>query len=195
MITIVDYGVGNLSSVQRALTYLGRSSLIASDGDTIARAERIILPGVGHFSSTARLKDNGTKDAIRQAIQRGTPFLGICLGMQWLYEGSEEAPEQPGLGLFQGRSKGFPTNVKSPHVGWNSVHLRGSSRLLKNIQDGVFTYYTHSYRVAANEGTAVTEYSGPFVAAVEKDNVFGVQFHPEKSSVAGLTILTNFCQL
>jgi glutamine amidotransferase len=131
-----------------------------------------------------------------QSISRGIPFLGICVGMQWLFEGSTEAPETPGAALFPGQCCKFPPQVKSPHVGWNRIELRHESRLLRGIQDGAFLYYTHSFRAPVVEQTAAcTHYGGTFSAAVERDNIFGAQFHPEKSGPTGLRILENFCAL
>ncbi len=155
----------------------------------------MVLPGVGHFSTMRRLVDSGLQDAIADTIARGVPFLGICLGMQWLFEGSTEAPEVKGLGLFQGMCERFPSGVKSPHVGWNDVSAAGSSRLLKGVPQQAFVYYTHSYRAPVVDGVvATTCYGEAFAAAVERENVFGVQFHPEKSGEAGLQILKNFCE-
>jgi glutamine amidotransferase len=203
-ITIVDYRAGNLASVQKALRHLGFQSKVTESPDEIECADRILLPGVGHFATMQRLADSGMKDAIQQAIARGVPFFGICLGMQWLFEGSTEAPQVPSLGLFHGLCERFPTTVKSPHVGWNdldfiseqSASTRSPSRLLSEVSPDAFVYYTHSYRAPVTEGViATTNYGGPFAAAVERDNIFGVQFHPEKSGAAGLQILKNFCEV
>ncbi len=195
MIAIVDYQAGNLASVQKALKYLGRDALVTSDPEALRRSERIILPGVGHFATMQRLADSGMRDAISEAISAGKPFLGICLGMQWLFDGSAEAPEVPGLGLFRGTCERFPEGVKAPHVGWNNMEPRGMTRLFAGVPHEAFVYFTHSYRAPVVDGVvAVTEYGGPFAAAVERDNVFGVQFHPEKSGSAGLQILKNFCE-
>lgn len=198
MITIVNYRAGNLASVQKALAHLGFESIVTEDADTVRRAERILLPGVGHFSATQRLAGNGVRSAIAEAIQRGVPFLGICVGMQWLFAGSTESPETTGLGLFEGRCERFETELKVPHVGWNNiVALHGaSSRLLRGVERDPFVYYTHSYRAPVVPGVvATTHYGEDFAAVVERDNVFGVQFHPEKSSTAGLQMLKNFCEV
>ncbi len=195
MIAVVDYKAGNLASVQKALTHLGFASVVSSDPEVIRRAERIILPGVGHFATMQRLADSGLRDAIAEAISAGRPFLGICLGMQWLFDGSEEAPEVQGLGLFKGMCEHFPDQVKAPHVGWNDMQPRGLTRLFAGVPHEAFVYFTHSYRAPVVEGVvATTEYGGAFAAAVERENVFGVQFHPEKSGTAGVQILNNFCE-
>ncbi len=195
MITIVDYSAGNLASVRKAFEYLGCETCIAGDPEEVARAQRIVLPGVGHFSSTARLEQRGLKDAIKERIAVGTPFLGICVGMQWLFEGSEEAPGCAGLGVFPGFCERFPEGTKSPHVGWNSIAVT-PARLMRGLGDGAFVYFTHSYRAGIGAATvAVTEYGSPFSAAVERENVFGVQFHPEKSGPLGLALLRNFVEL
>jgi imidazole glycerol-phosphate synthase subunit HisH len=196
MIAIVDYGAGNLVSVKKALDWLGQQSVITSDPDQVARAERIVLPGVGHFASTASLGGSGLQDAIREAIARGIPFLGICVGMQWMLESSQEAPETTGLGLFAGECERFPASVKSPHVGWNQLEMNSTSRLFRGVPASPFVYFTHSYRVPVSTATAACcEYGGRFSAAIERDNLFGVQFHPEKSAGIGLQVLGNFCAL
>ncbi len=195
MIAIVDYKAANLASVQKAIAHLGFQSQITGDPEVVRRAERIILPGVGHFSTMQRLQDSGLRDAISGSIQKGIPFLGICVGMQWLFAGSTEAPETPGLGLFEGMCEHFPKGVKSPHVGWNDLQTRGESRLLHGLAKDAFVYYTHSYRAPVSDGVvATTDYGSPFAAAVERGNVFGVQFHPEKSGAPGMQILKNFCE-
>lgn len=196
MIAIVDYGAGNLRSVKRALDHLELESQVTRDPESVLSARKIVLPGVGHFASTSRLTETGLRTAIDTSIRRGTPFLGICVGMQWLFEGSTEAPGTTGLGIFSGCCTRFQGEMKVPHVGWNSIEISGESRLLAGVDSGAFVYYTHSYRAPVSEGTiAVTEYGVPFAAAVERDNVFGVQFHPEKSAEAGLRILKNFGDL
>jgi glutamine amidotransferase len=195
VIAIVDYRAGNLASVRKALDHLGQKSQITDDPEVVARAEKIILPGVGHFAATQVLESSGLKTAMAEAIARGTPFLGICVGMQWMFEGSEEAPDVAGLGLFRGRCARFPADMKVPHVGWNRLQQRSESRLLRGIAPDAFVYYTHSYRAPLVDGAvAETEYGGAFAAVVERDNVFGAQFHPEKSAAAGLSLLRNFCE-
>lgn len=196
MIAIVDYGAGNLVSVKKAVDFLGHASAITSDPAEVAQSRSIILPGVGHFSSTATIGESGLRDAVAEAIRRNVPFLGICVGMQWMFEGSQESPETAGLGLLQGECERFPANVKSPHVGWNDLEVAASSVLFRGIKAPPFVYFTHSFRVPANGTTvAYCEYGGRFSAAVEKDYVFGVQFHPEKSGEIGLQVLRNFCSL
>ena len=194
MITIIDYRAGNLASVQKAITYLGVASQVTEDPDVIRRADQLLLPGVGHFSATARLAESGVRGAVVEAINRGVPFMGICVGMQWLFEGSTEAPDVPGLGLFKGMVERFTGDLKVPHVGWNTIETTAPARLLQCIHDEGFVYYTHSYRAPVVEGVvATTCYGERFAAAVERDNVCGVQFHPEKSSAVGLQMLRNFC--
>lgn len=195
MITIIDYKAGNLASVQKAFAHLGCVTEITSDPDVVGRASRLVLPGVGNFSATSVLAESGVRRAIEDAIGRGVPFLGICVGMQWLFAGSEEAPGVCGLGAFPGACARFPAAVKAPHVGWNTVRCAAESRLLRGVDSEFFVYYTHSYRAPAGDGTVgCTEYGGEFAAVVERDNIFGVQFHPEKSAEAGLRLLGNFVQ-
>jgi len=196
MIAIVDYGAGNLVSVKKAVDWLGYDCAITTNPAQVETAAKIILPGVGHFASTTSLERTGLKQAIADSIDRGTPFLGICVGMQWMFAGSQESPETVGLGLFPGECERFPANVKSPHVGWNDLEIDASSRLFRGVKPSSFVYFTHSFRVPANGTTvAYCEYGGRFSAAVERDNLFGVQFHPEKSGEVGLKLLGNFCSL
>jgi len=196
MIAIVDYGAGNLVSVKKALDWLGQEFAITSAPADVAKASKIVLPGVGHFASTAALARSGLQDAIANAIEIGTPFLGICVGMQWMFERSQESRETSGLGLLQGECERFPASVKSPHVGWNQLEVNPSSRLLRGVPSASFVYFTHSFRAPVAETmVACCEYGGRFSAAVERDHVFGVQFHPEKSGEIGLKILNNFCGL
>ena len=203
MIAVIDYKAGNLTSVVKALRHLGADDVVITQSPAeVLRASKIVLPGVGHFQSTQLLTDLGLTQATREAVANGTPFLGVCVGLQWLYEGSTEAPETPGLGHFPGRCERFPatfegTDLKSPHVGWNSLeNIRPDSRLLRNIEPGSFVYFTHSWRAPLSSDTAAaTLYGGAFTAAVERDNVMGVQFHPEKSAETGLQILKNFLDL
>ena len=197
MITLVDYKAGNLTSVRKAFTHLGQESVVTDDPALVRQATAIVLPGVGHFFTTERLTSSGVREAVCEAIERGVPFLGICVGMQWQFAGSTEAPEAPGLALFEGACERFNTTLKVPHVGWNQIRRApGSapSRLLEGVPDDSFVYFTHSYRAPVVDGvSAVTTYGETFAAAVERDNVFGVQFHPEKSGDTGLRILKNFC--
>jgi glutamine amidotransferase len=195
-IAIVDYGAGNLNSVKKAFDYLGAKVMVTTQPETIAAADKIVLPGVGHFSALSGLDNTGLREAVLQGANAGKPFLGICLGMQWLFEGSDEAPEFAGAGIFAGRCRPFPSSVKSPHVGWNSLAVRGGSRLLRDVLPESFVYYTHSFQAPVVAATrAATEYGPPFSAVVEQGNIFGVQFHPEKSWTVGLLILKNFCEL
>jgi len=195
-IAIVDYGAGNLVSVKKAFDWLGQESVITSDPAQVATAQKIVLPGVGHFASTAALTQSGLRDAISHAIQNGVPFLGICVGMQWMFERSQESPETPGLGLFRGQCEHFSAEVKAPHVGWNQLEVASTSRLFRDLPAWFFVYFTHSYRASiGEETTARSDYGGAFSAAVERDNVFGLQFHPEKSGELGLKLLGNFCAL
>lgn len=195
MIAIVDYQAGNLASVRKAFDHLGYESTITSDPEVIARADKIVLPGVGNFEATTALS-GALQEVIVNAIDRQIPLLGICLGMQWMFAASQEAPRLRGLGLFAGECEKFPTKVKSPHVGWNRVQVRGTSRLLRGLPQDSFVYFTHSYRAPIVEATVGDcEYGGTFSAVVERGNLFGVQFHPEKSGTAGLQLLRNFCEL
>ena len=193
-VNVIDYKAGNLSTVLKALSRLGAEPEVTDGPALVVPAERLILPGVGHFAATARLDATDLTPAIRAAIARGVPFLGVCVGMQWLYAGSSEAPEQPGLGHFAEQCVRFSNNgEKVPHVGWNSLEPRANSRLLTGIERGEFVYFTHSYKAPVTADTAaITQYIEPFAAAVERGNVMGVQFHPEMSGEAGLKILSNF---
>jgi glutamine amidotransferase len=196
-VTVIDYKAGNLTSVLKALRHLGAETVVTdSDVSLIESAERIVLPGVGHFAATERLNSTGMTSAIRAAIARGVPLLGICVGMQWLYAGSSEAPNQRGLGHFKESCSRFPEcNQKVPHVGWNSLEIKSSSHLLAGVGPGEFVYFTHSYKAPMTANTAaVASYIEEFAAAAEQANVMGVQFHPEKSGETGLKILRNFLE-
>lgn len=196
MIAIVDYGAGNLVSVKKAFDHLRQDCVITSDPAQVSSAAKIVLPGVGHFASTASLARTGLQNAIQAAIARAVPFLGICVGMQWMFCRSAESPETPGLGLFPGECRPFPAGVKSPHVGWNSLQIDSSSRLFQNVPSSSYVYFTHSFHAPINAVTvACCDYGGSFAAAVERDHLFGVQFHPEKSGDTGLQLLSNFCAL
>jgi glutamine amidotransferase len=193
VIAVIDYKAGNLTSVMKALTALGAAAQITEDPAVVRAAERVVLPGVGHFAATARLRETGIEDAARESIAAGVPFLGICVGLQWLFEGSTEASGVAGLGAMRGCCSRFPDSHKVPHVGWNTIAAAGESRLLAGLPPQPFVYYTHSYRAPLVEETiGVTDYAGPFSGAVERGNLFGVQFHPEKSGDAGLQVLRNF---
>jgi imidazole glycerol-phosphate synthase subunit HisH len=208
MIAVIDYRAGNLTSVVKALRYLlgdkpgAEDVVVTQSPEDVLRAEKIVLPGVGHFQATQLLEDLRLTGAVQEAVAKGTPFLGICVGLQWLYEGSTEAPGTVGLGHFGGRCERFPAmfegqELKSPHVGWNSLEgVRAGSRLLKGVESGSFVYFTHSWRAPVSDDTAAaTMYGGAFTAAVERGNVMGVQFHPEKSAETGLRVLRNFVEL
>jgi glutamine amidotransferase len=193
-VTVIDYRAGNLTSVLKALRHLGAETEVTDSPAPLETAERIVLPGVGHFAATQRLDATGLTPAIRAAIARGVPFLGICVGMQWLYAGSSEAPEQPGLAYFSKQCTRFSeSHEKVPHVGWNSLEVRSAPRLLAGVEPGEYVYFTHSYKAPITADTAaISNYIEPFSAAVERSNVMGVQFHPEKSGTIGLRILSNF---
>ena len=196
MIAIVDYGAGNLNSVKKALDYLGAKVVVTDQPVTIAAADKIVFPGVGHFSSLQALEPTGLREALLQGASSGKPFLGICVGMQWLFEGSEESPDVAGAGIFPGKCRQFPSGVKSPHVGWNSLAIQEGSRLLRGIAQESYVYYTHSYHAPVVASmSAATDYGLRFAGAVEQENIFGVQFHPEKSGDVGLSILKNFCEV
>jgi glutamine amidotransferase len=196
MIAIVDYGAGNLSSVKKAFDHLGAEVLVTGKAEVVATADKVVLPGVGHFSSLRALETTGLRRALLEATAVGKPFLGICLGMQWLFEGSEECADLEGTKLFPGNCRQFPSSVKSPHVGWNSLTIESGSRLLRGIAQASFVYYTHSFHApVGTETVASSEYGLRFAGAVERGNIFGVQFHPEKSGDVGLAILKAFCEV
>jgi glutamine amidotransferase len=198
VIALVDYGAGNLTSVRKALSAIGAPFRTPESPDQCAGATGVIVPGVGNFAATARLTEPW-RQAIRRAVDAGTPLLGICVGMQWLFEGSDEAPEVPGLGLLRGRVRrltGDPERrLKVPHVGWNELSV-APSRILAGLDDGAFVYFTHSYAAPVTDAcVGATTHGDQFAAVVEREHVFGVQFHPEKSSDAGLQILRNFLEV
>ncbi|HZT75715.1 MAG TPA: imidazole glycerol phosphate synthase subunit HisH [Vicinamibacterales bacterium] len=193
MIALVDYGAGNLTSVKKALAAVGADVRVPQQPGDLADAQGIIVPGVGHFGATERLKGAWT-DAILARVGEGRPLLGICLGMQWLYESSDEAPDVPGLGLLAGRCYRLPANgVKIPHVGWNDLHIVHAAPILDEVASESQVYFTHSYVApATNDTAATTEHGSTFAAVVQRGHVAGVQFHPEKSGDVGLRILRNF---
>lgn len=200
MIAIVDYGAGNLHSVKNALDFIGAKSVVTSSADVIADADKVILPGVGAFGDAmARLNESALVDAVKRAIADGKPFLGICLGLHMLFEESEESAGVKGLGIFKGKIVKIPdTGLKIPHMGWNSIDIVKDSRILKGIGGEPYVYFVHSYYIKPeDEGivSAYTEYGARLAIAVEKDNVFAAQFHPEKSGDVGMTILKNFVSL
>ena len=201
MIALVDYGAGNLTSVRKALAAIGADAWTPSVPGELGRAHGIIVPGVGHFDATRALTDEW-RTAIRTMVDDGIPLLGICVGLQWLFEGSEEAPDVSGVGFFSGKCFNLRSPIpdprsliplKVPHVGWNSIALPRRSHLMAGVKDGSQVYFTHSYAApVTDDAAATTEYGVTFSAAVERDNVSGVQFHPEKSGDVGLKILSNW---
>lgn len=199
MLAIIDYGMGNLRSVQKALEQLGYEAVITTDRAVVARARGIILPGVGAFADAARrLAELGLDAEIRKAVAIGKPFLGICLGLQLLFEGSEENGWHAGLGIFKGWVRRLPPGLKVPHMGWNQVQQAKPSALFAGIPDNTPFYFVHSYYVDPVEPDIVlarTDYGASFPCAVGRESIFGVQFHPEKSSRWGLKLLANFGEL
>lgn len=201
MIAIIDYGAGNLHSVKNALDFLGAENCVTKERQTILSADKVILPGVGSFGDAMdNLRRNGLEDTVKKAAESGKPFLGICLGLHLLFEGSEETPNVKGLGIFKGNVVKIPKKdkLKIPHMGWNSLELPKESKILKNIGDEPFVYFVHSYYIKPeDEGliSAYTEYGSKLGVAIEKDNIFATQFHPEKSGKIGMQILRNFIEL
>ena len=198
MIAIIDYDAGNIKSVEKALKYLGEDAVITRDREEILSADKVILPGVGAFGDAMeKLHRFGLVDVIRQVTAAGTPFLGICLGLQLLFRSSDESPGVEGLGVLDGEIVSIPPKegYKIPHMGWNSIKIKKGARLFKDIPEDSYVYFVHSYYLKAGreeDVTATTEYSALIHASVEHDNVFACQFHPEKSSKWGLKILENF---
>ena len=201
MVAIIDYDAGNLRSVEKALEALGAETVVTRDPEVIAGSSRVILPGVGSFGDAMeRLNQFGLPDVIRRTVSGNKPFLGICLGLQLLFEESEESPGVPGLGILKGKILKIPQTegLKIPHMGWNSLNLKPDSRLFAGIRDQEYVYFVHSYYLKAQEESqvaATTWYGTEIHAAVEAGNVFACQFHPEKSSAVGLKILKNFVEL
>ncbi|WP_087157010.1 imidazole glycerol phosphate synthase subunit HisH [Lachnoclostridium sp. An181] len=201
MIAIIDYDAGNIKSVEKALLYLGEDVCISRDAKEILSADKVILPGVGAFGDAmGNIRRFGLESVIKEVTERGTPFLGICLGLQLLFERSEETPGVEGLGILKGEILRIPDKegLKIPHMGWNSLELTNSGRLFKGLEGNPYVYFVHSYYLKAEDKKivkAVTDYSTRIHASVEKDNVFACQFHPEKSSSVGLQILKNFVRL
>lgn len=201
MIAIIDYDAGNIKSVEKALILLGQEVVITGGREEILKADKVILPGVGAFGDAmANLRKTGLDQVIREVTGKGTPFLGICLGLQLLFERSGEAPGVEGLGILKGEILRIPDSegLKIPHMGWNSLHLENDGRLFRGISEGAYVYFVHSYYLKAADESIVkasTEYSTHIHASVEKDNVFACQFHPEKSSDVGIQILRNFVEL
>lgn len=201
MIAIIDYDAGNVKSVEKALQFLGQDAVITRDKDILLSADKVILPGVGAFGNAMdKLNQYGLVEIIYQIVEKGTPFLGICLGLQLMFESSEESPGVEGLGIMKGRIVRIPETdgLKVPQIGWNDLQFPKKSRLFRGFQGGEYVYFVHSYYLqAADESdvAATTEYGVHIHAAVERDNVFACQFHPEKSADAGLKILENFVAL
>ena len=201
MIAIIDYDAGNIKSVEKALQKLGQDVVITRDSKTILHADKVILPGVGAFGDAmANLKKYGLDQVIYQVVEQNIPFLGICLGLQLLFEKSDESKGVAGLGILEGEICKIPDQegLKIPHMGWNSLHLQNGGRLFHNLEENAYVYFVHSYYLKAKDEEivkATTDYSTHIHASVEKGNVFACQFHPEKSSDVGLQILKNFVEL
>lgn len=201
MIAIIDYDAGNLKSVEKALSYLGEESIITRDYKEITAADKVILPGVGSFGvAMEHIKRYGLDEVIREVCAKETPFLGICLGLQLLFDGSEESEGVEGLGILKGSIAKIPDTegLKIPHIGWNSLKLMNNGRLYEGLEQDSYVYFVHSYYLRAQDERivkAVTEYGTTIHASVEENNVFACQFHPEKSSTVGLKILKNFAAL
>ncbi|MCC7475414.1 MAG: imidazole glycerol phosphate synthase subunit HisH [Pirellulales bacterium] len=201
MLIIIDYGMGNLRSVQKAFERVGHSAVISSDPGEVARASRIVLPGVGAFrDAIGALRERQLIEPIRAAIGEGKPFLGICLGLQLLFDKSYEDGEYEGLGIIPGEVVRFdlPREFKVPHMGWNQVHLTGRVPIFAGVEEGAYFYFVHSYYVVPRDSAVIateTDYSRPFCSSIWRDRLFAVQFHPEKSQSAGLRLLKNFAEL
>jgi len=200
-VTLVDAGIGNLASVERALIQVGAGVRITSDPDKVATSRMVVFPGQSAFGAVSKaIVDGAMGAALKMVIERGAPFLGICMGMQLLFDGSEESPEHSGLGIIGGMVRQIPGQVKRPQMQWNALHQVRSSPLLTGL-DGAWLYFVHSYAadldVSASSSvvTATCDYGGPVVASVQQDSIFATQFHPEKSSEAGRKLLTNFVDL
>ena len=200
MIAIIDYDAGNIKSVEKALVHLGEEPVITRDREVILASDKVILPGVGAFGDAmAKLQEYNLIDVIHEVVEKKIPFLGICLGLQLMFESSEETKGVKGLGLLKGHILRIPEKegLKIPHMGWNNIKVREDSRLFKNLPENPFVYFVHSYYLKAEDASVVaatTNYSVTIHAAVEKDNIFACQFHPEKSSDVGLQILKNFVE-
>lgn len=201
MVAIIDYDAGNIRSVEKALQYLGQDVVITRDRETLLSADQVILPGVGSFGDAMeKLRNYGLETVIKEIVAKGTPFLGICLGLQMLFESSEESPGVKGLGLLKGKIRRIPAKqgLKIPHMGWNALAVKEGATLFKGIAEHPYVYFVHSYYLLAQEEedvAATTFYSTTIHASVEKGNLFACQFHPEKSGAVGLKILDNFMHL
>lgn len=201
MVAVIDYDAGNIKSVEKALLYLGQDVKVTRDKNVILSADRVILPGVGAFGDAmGKLRSYGLEEVIKEVVSQGTPFLGICLGLQLLFEDSDETPGVKGLGLLPGSIRRIPDKegLKIPHMGWNSLDIREGASLFQGIEGHLYVYFVHSYYLSAKreeDVAATTFYSTKIHASVEHDNIFACQFHPEKSSEVGLKILDNFIHL
>ena len=201
MVAIVDYDAGNIKSVEKALQFLGQEPVVTRDKETLLQAEKVIVPGVGAFGDAmGKMHQYGLVEVLREIAAKGTPLLGICLGLQLFFESSEETPGVEGLGLLPGKIVRIPDKegFKIPHMGWNSIQINPASRLLKGIEEGAYVYFVHSYYLQAENETdvaATTDYVVNIHAAAEHENIFATQFHPEKSGEIGLRILKNFIEL
>jgi imidazole glycerol phosphate synthase glutamine amidotransferase subunit len=195
--TIVDYGAGNIRSVQNTLDELGASYVVTNDPAAVRAAQKIVLPGVGHFGQMMQAIDHlGLRDPLLEQIRAGMPFLGICIGLQCLFEASEEAPGIEGLHVLPGRVRRFVGDARIPHMGWNSLTKSRPSKLLQGLDDGTFTYFAHSYYAPVSGATAATcTYIHPYSAVLEQNNIHAVQFHPEKSGPVGLRVMKNFLEI
>lgn len=201
MIAIIDYDAGNIKSVEKAMQYLGKEAVITRDRNTILNAEKVILPGVGAFGDAmGKIRNYGLEPVIHEVVDKGTPFLGVCLGLHLLFDKSEECEGVSGLSILKGEIAKIPVGEynKIPHMGWNSLELKNNGTLFRGVENGSYVYFVHSYYLKASDETIVraeTSYNVRIHASVEKDNVFACQFHPEKSSKVGLQILKNFVEL
>jgi imidazole glycerol phosphate synthase glutamine amidotransferase subunit len=197
-VTLLDYGAGNLPSVERAFERLGVGTERATTPESISRASAIVLPGVGHVAALIRALDTlSLREPLREAVRRGVPFLGICLGLQVLFASSEEAPELSGLNLFDGSVRALPNNVKLPHMGWNQVRRARESRLLRGLADDAWFYFAHSFAALepSTSAAATCTHGAEFAAVIERDNISAVQFHPEKSGSSGASVFANFLEM
>lgn len=195
MIAIIDYGMGNLRSVQKALEFVGQNAVVTDDIKEMERADKLVLPGVGAFGDAiSTIREKGIDKVIYDGVSKDKPFLGICLGMQMVFDKSYEYGEYEGLGLIPGEIKLLPDNVKKPHIGWNNLNVKKRAPLFENTGESPYVYFVHSYYLETNEPvvSATTEYGREIQVAVQKDNIFALQFHPEKSGDVGLEILKSF---